>query len=68
MDGDLKAAIAVILTSVVWLIVLLLNNATPREETNLVSYRLGYAEGAAGLPERWQYADFSLFWSKEGEE
>lgn len=50
MQGDLKAAMAVIFTSAFWLIIL----AAHGTRYDINAYRQGYAEGKAGLPIRWE--------------
>lgn len=52
MDGDLKAAMAVIITSIIWLSIL----AGSHNAYDVNAYREGYGEGRSGLPERWENA------------
>lgn len=52
MDGDLKAALSVIITSIIWLFIL----AVSHTGYDVNAYREGYGEGKSGLPERWENA------------
>ncbi len=55
IEEGFSAAIAVIITSIFWLFVLMISKTA----LDFNAYREGYAEGKAGLPERYEQIDKS---------